>query len=205
MECDIIQVGPQALADGAETQARGGRSGEMVITALHGRYYEQTYRGNLFTATNQAAQAVSVALTTTYTGLCISNPIGSNRNLVILSAAFALSVAPAAIASIHLIAGYSGTSPVVHTTPLASPGVQNCLIGSQSKATGLADSAATIVNPGYLMPLMGGFTAAALPSSPVAFVDLSGQFVVPPGGWIAIGALTAVTGFGGFTWEEVAV
>lgn len=205
MECDIIQVGPQLLADGNKNQARGGRTGEVIVSELHGRYYEQAFRGNLFTATNQAAQAVSVALATTYTGLCISNPIGNSKNLVMLSASFALSVAPAAIASVHLIAGFSGTTAVAHTTPLVAPGVQSCVIGGQQRATANADSAATIINPGYLVPLIGGFTAAALPASPVVTVDLGGQFIVPPGGWIAIGALTAVTGFGGFTWEEVGI
>jgi hypothetical protein len=39
--------------------------------------------------------------------------------------------------------------------------------------------------------LMGGFTAAALPSTSPALIDLAGMWVVPPGGFIAIGALTA--------------
>jgi hypothetical protein len=197
-------VPANAKATGQPT-AGGGFQTDQWISELHAPYYTLAYSGMAFNASNVAAQAVSVALTTTYTGLCISNPLGNTKNLVLLGAGYALTVAPAAIASLHLIAGYSATTAVAHTTPLAAPGIQNGLIGTGPSATAKADSAATIVNPGYLIPLMGGFTAAALPSSPLAWIDLKGMFVVPPGGWVALGALTAVTGFGGFVWAEVPV
>lgn len=117
-------------------------------------------------------------------------------------AAQAVSVAPAGIASLHLIAGYSATVDVTHTTPLAAPGIRNSLLGVGLAATAKADSAATIVSPGYLIPLGSGFTAGALYGTTPAWIDLDGLVVIPPGGWIALGALTAVTGFAGFAWEE---
>jgi len=196
-----INVGPDTAADGANVQPRSGKTGELVITQLHGRYYEQAYRGNLFSAGNQAAQALSVALATTYTGLCLSNPLGNTKNLVLLKAAFALSVAPAAIASLHLIGGMSPTAQVTHTTPLVP---QNNFLGGGSP-TGKVDSAATIPTPVYLWALQNGFTAAALPNVPAPQMDFEGSIVIPPGGFVAIGALTAVTGFGSMMWEEVAV
>jgi hypothetical protein len=195
-------VGPQGLSDGSQAAPRLGNGGEMIVQNLHGRYFEQVKRGNVFGASNQAAQAVSVALTTTYTGLCLSNPIGSGKNLVLLSAGYALSVAPAAIASIHLIGGSSPGTNVVHTAAVTP---FNMLLGNANSPAAKVDSQATIPTPVYLMSLMGGFTAAALPDSPNALFDLAGQFVIGPGGFIAIGALTAVTGFGSFVWEEVPV
>lgn len=194
-------VGHQGLADGSEAAPRLGNNGEMIVGNLHGRYYEQVKRGNIFSASNQAAQAVSVALATTYTGLCLSNPNGSGKNLVVLSVSYALSVAPVAIASIHLIGGWAAADPS-GSTPI-SP--RSMLLGNANatNAVGKAHSAATIATPVYLMSLMGGFTAGALPASPNAHFDLGGQLVVTPGGFIAIGALTAVTGFGSFVWEEV--
>lgn len=199
------RVGAITAADGTVQPARADREGSTIVSDAHGRYAEAARRGNLFSAANVAAQAVSVALTTTYTGLCISNPIGNIKNLSILGCNYALSVAPAAIAPLFLIAGYSATTNVTHTTPLASPGIQNALIGTGAPATAKADSAATIVNPTYLIPLGSGFTAAALYATTPSWIDLGGQFVLPPGAWIAVGALTAVTGFGGFTWEEIPI
>jgi hypothetical protein len=197
--------GVQTRGSSVVQEARAGRTGETVVSDAHGRYNEGSTRGFQFNATNQAAQAVSVALATTYTGLCISNPLGNIKNLVILGVNFALSVAPAAIASLHLIAGYSATTNVTHTTPLVAPGIQNGLLGTGPVSTAKADSAATIVNPGYLIPLGSGFTAAALYATTPSWIDLGGFITLPPGAWVAIGALTAVTGFGGFVWEEVNV
>lgn len=199
------QVGAQSLVDGANAKVRLDREGGILASGLHGKYAEQSRRGNLFIAANVAAQAVSVALTTTYTGLCISNPAGSGKNLSILGFGYALSVAPAAIASLHLIGGYSAAGVVTHTAALAAPGIQNCMIGSGGNSVAKADTQATTVNPVYLMPMFHGFTAGALPGADGGFVDLDGLFTVPPGGWIAAGALTAVTGFAGFIWEEIAI
>lgn len=195
-------VGQQTLADGSKAVPRLGNNGELIIGNLHGRYYEQVKRGNVFGASNQAAQAVSVALATTYTGLCLSNPLGSGKNLVLLSAGYALSVAPVAIASIHLIGGSSPSTDVVHTAAVTP---KNMLLGNTNSPAAKADSQATIPTPVYLMSLMGGFTAGALPDSPNALFDIAGQLIIGPGGFVAIGALTAVTGFGSFTWEEVPI
>lgn len=195
------QVGSGGIVD----DLRCGPEGDLVVSQLHGPLYELARQGKLFSATNQAAQAVSVALATTYTGLCLSNPLGNTKNLVLLYANYALSVAPAGIASLHLIAGFSATANVTHTTPLVSPGIQNMLLGVGAPSSAKVDSAATIVNPGYLFPLMGGFTAAALPGPAMGMTEIPGGLVVPPGGWVALGALTAVTGFGGLIWEEVSI
>lgn len=162
----------------------------------YGELYEASRRKDLFVAANQAAQAVSVALATTYTGICLSNDAAGTKNLVLLRASFALSVAPAAIASLHLI---GGTGAVTHTTPLTP---ENTRIGGGATVVGKADSAATIPTPRYLFPLMSGFTAAALPNFTMPTYQFRGEWIIPPGGFIAIGALTAVTGFGGFIWAE---
>lgn len=196
------QVGPAVGADGSPLPIRLSKDAAVVQQNLHAAYYEQAARGNVFGASNQAAQAVSVALATTYTGLCLSNPLNSGVNLSVISAGLALTVAPAAIASIHLIGGSSPSTNVTHTTPVTPVSM---LLGSSKSPIAKADAAATIPTPVYLMSLMGGFTAAALPTSPNVVFDLQGQLVLAPGGFVCIGALTAVTGFGHFVWEEVAI
>lgn len=194
---------PLSVASAGTTPTMsGGAYGEGLASELLGRYADQTRRGLVFSATNQAAQAVTVALATAYTGLCLSNPIGNTKNLHILGASYALSVAPAAIASLHIIGGYSATAAVAHTAALTAPGAQNMLLGTGPASTAKVDTSATTVNPGYVVPFMGGFTAGAFPATGPAVVDIGGSLIVPPGGWVAIGALTAVTGFGFFLWAE---
>jgi len=200
-----FKVGPQVLADGSTNVGRSGRTGEQVVTDAHGRYYEAVKRGNVYIAHNVAAQAVSVALATTYTGLMLSNPLGSGKDLVLLQAQFAISVAEAAIATQHLIGGWSATA-VTHTTPLAAPGIQNAYLNGNSNSVAKVDSAATIPTPAYLVALRAGFTAAALGGPGMGSVaDLGGVLVIPPGGFVGIGALTAVTGFGYLAWEEIPI
>src|SRR3989304_3456576 len=102
------RVGPIAVGDGVAAGLRQGKSGELVEATTHGALYESASRYRSFGAANQAAQAISVALTTTYTGLCLSNPAGSGFLLVPLRVGWAETVATASIASMHIIGGCSG-------------------------------------------------------------------------------------------------
>jgi hypothetical protein len=203
MSTNSMKVGVQSASDGQGAPFRGTSEAALVTSDILGKYGELSSRGKLFVAANPAAKAVSVALTTTYTGLCVSNPAGSGKNLIMLGCQFAISVAEAAIATQHLIAGYSSAGVVTHTVALPSPGIQNCFINGTSGSVANADTEATIVSPLYLMPIRGGFTAGALGGPGTGnWIDLNGMFTIPPGGWIAFGALTAITGFGAFVWTE---
>lgn len=193
-------VGPIRGVDGAELRDRSNRDAAKIIAKLNADYQEAVQRGDVYTASNQAAQAVSVALATTYTGLMLSNPLGSGKDLVLMMANWALSVAPAAIASLHLIGGYSATVNVTHTAAVTP---ENALIGSGNSPLGKVDSQATIPTPTYKWSLSHGFTAAALPGGPIPTFEAKGLFVLKPGGFLGFGALTAVTGFGSLAWMEV--
>lgn len=195
-------VGPQAKAmgDGAPSAIRLGRTGAQIVGELHGRYYESMRVGIMYSAANQGAQAVSVALATTYTGLLLYNPINSGRILVPNKLKYSLSVAPAAIAPLGLLAGFAATGGVTAQTTALS--VQNNQIGNAGRGVGIALSAATIVTPTVLATLYDGFTAAALPA-PTVVTDLEGCFGILPGAFVGIYALTAVTGIGWMSWEEI--
>src|SRR2546421_6056126 len=112
------QVGPAVLQDGTEQSWRLAKSGEGVVQELHGRYYEQSYRQGIFVAVN-AASTSSAALSTTYTGgVCISNPAGNTKNLVILKVSGALVVISAAVPTFWLAGGLGGGGVTGHTTAL---------------------------------------------------------------------------------------
>lgn len=196
-----VTVGPQAAAagDGTALGARGGRTGDVIVSELHGRYFEQMRSGRMFSAANIAAQAVSVALSTTYTGLLLYNPVNSGKLLVPNKVKFALSVAQVAIATIGLLSGYAATGGVTSaTTPLISRSNQ---IGNSAVGVGVSLSAATITTPVYTAQMFDGFTAGAF-GAPQGMLDLEGVFGLLPGAFIGIAALTAVTGLGFISWEE---
>lgn len=195
------KVGPATLADGQRSQHRLTKDGGLVTQDGHARYQEAVLRGNVFWAANQAAVTTTVALATTYTGLCLSNPAGSGRNLILLSASWMWSVAPVAIASVHIGVGYSTAGIVAHTTPLS---VYSNIIGGGAASVAKADGAATLVGtPAYALGLVGGFTAGALPAQPSAYFDIGGLLVLPPGAYAFIATLTVSVGFGFMSWEEV--
>jgi len=196
------KVGPQTNSDGAVVPPRLSRSGDQVVTDARGRYREAVSRGRVYHACNTGAQAVSAALTTTYTGLAVFNPAGSGHNLSILAAGYALSVAPAAIAPIFLGTSFIAAGQVTLTTQTA---IYSSMVGGgASGGVARACSATTLaVAPVYSVPLIGGFTAAALFAAPASFTDIGGIIEVPPGGAAMILALTAVTGFGHISWEEI--
>ena len=127
------------------------------------------------------------------------NPIGSGAMLVLNKHKFALTVAPAAAASIGLISGFQTAAP----TGLTAVPVRSNQIGNAKTGAGVAYSAATIAAPVWLTDAVDAFTAAALPA-PSPIIDLEGAIGILPGGFVAFGALTAVTGLGFMFWEEVA-
>src|SRR6266576_158184 len=84
------QVGPQIAGDGTWPVLRLGRSAEGVVTELHGRFYEQTYRGNVFSIGCQltALSAATNLLTASAQPIVgVWNPTTSGVNAVILQAA----------------------------------------------------------------------------------------------------------------------
>jgi len=191
--------------DGVKTLIeRIGQQGDRMVSQLHGPLYEQALRLNMFFAANQAAQAVSVALTTTYTGLCLSNPAGNTRNLVPRQVSIGVSVHQVALSCMGILGGYAAAGVVTHTATLTR---YSCMLGNGVASTGLADSQCTIVGtPLVIMPFVStDIITTGTPNKGGGIVDLGGSIIIPPGAYVAIYALTAVTGLFGITWEEVPV
>lgn len=188
------------LPNGSSAYVTLSADRHLLVNQGCAQYEHNALEKKIFYAASQTATTWSVALNTTHTGLVIYNPLTSNKNLVILKVGFALTVAPAAISHIGLFGGYSTTGIITHTTPL-TPACTT--IGRPTGYAG-ADAAATLVGtPVWLMPIMGGFTAGALPSTTPTITGVDGAIVVPPGAYCGIGALTEVVGFGAIWWKEI--
>lgn len=194
--------GPSGLnqPDGVRGEIlRIGKQMDLIVTQLHGELHELASRGLLFYAASQAATTTTIALATTYTGLCLSNPAGNTKNLTPRMLGVALSVAPAGIATIALGGGYAAAGVVTHTTAL-TPG--NCQLGNSDAPTAKADGAATLVGtPVVMMPLENGFTAGALYPGRGTF-NLAGAPSIKPGGYIFVYTLTVAIGLFGVWWTE---
>ena len=205
MPLSQLLVGPQTYSDGSNPTARAGKSGETVVQQLHGRYYEMAVRGGIFYAANPAVVTTTVGLATTYTGLCVSNPVGSGINAVLLKASMMQSVIQATQVEGYGIAlGYNATTNVTHTTPVTP---QPSKVGSGAAAQVKADSSATLPTaPVYAMFIQNTTTATSNAMGTV--VDLEGSIILTPGAYACFVTPTQASVNGmwfSFMWEEVAV
>ena len=193
--------------DGSYVPANYGVQGDLLISQLHGSKYNRAVNGNLFFGANPSGVTTSVALATTYVGLCLSNPIANTKNLVLRRVSAIFSVVQAAKTAIGLITGWSAAGIVTHTTPL-TPKCAN--LANTVAATGKLDSACTLVGSGANAPLWGRWlsSGATATSDPAVDVDLEGGLVIVPGAYVATGTLIAgpTSGFlGSMEWEEIPV
>ncbi len=179
-----------------------GPHGEMLVSQLEGFYRMQSKYRQTFFAANQADTTWTVALAATFTGIVVSNPPTSKKNLSISKVGFVLNAAPAAIAPVGLFTGWLQTGITAHTTALSVYDGQKGTATTSGNA--LADGAATLVGtPVWRSWILGGFTAAALFATTPILIDIAGMIEIPPGGYIGIGALTVVHGMGSIEWAEV--
>ena len=190
---------------GVPTIVRTGQLGDVITSELHGRYYEQCYRRNIFSAANQTAIATTVGLATTYTGLVLSNPVGSSVNLVLLKAAAAFPVAVAAGTVVGLMLGYNAGTNVTHTAAVTP---RSNFFGVGAAPIGLVDSSATMPTAPFVQKVMGTIGTATISTAPGIGEDLEGSIILPPGAYAAFytSAASGALGFmGSFKWEEVPV
>jgi hypothetical protein len=218
------QVGPQILSDGSVGTARGGRSGELVLQHLHGRYYEQVLRGNVYSigCKPTALAAATIALDATSQPIVgVWNPPTSPVTLAILQAAlvdFINNVTSVALggfvwaSAIGVTALTAGLSPFNRKT-LASTGSQAKAfsLSTASLLTGLAATTPLVVFEAAEFNTASGLltttVAAATPTPSVSGVQaFDGSLFVPPGGVLALLntiSVTTHTVSGRLLWEEV--
>lgn len=203
---------PAAGSNNALLNGRAGQLGDAIVSELHGRYYETTYRGNVFMLSVSTAAAV-----TAYTGgaggtpmLALFNPVGSARNLVILKASFANVVAASAGGTVTF-GLYFGTTATITQATTVAPWSMVTQQQSGSVATGFRNVALTSGSAASNVIALGSYYWATAAGAAVVSggpVDLEGSVIIPPGSYVALGgsaALTSATWIGSLQWEEVPV
>lgn len=215
-------VGPQILADGTIARVRQGRAGEIIVQELHGRFYEQVARGNVYSIGCQltALSAATVLLTASAQPIVgIWNPTTSPVNASILQAMLVdeinnvTSVALGAFvwaSSLNNAALTAGLAPFNRKT-LANAGSQlkAFSLSTASLLTGLTNNL-VVFEPAEFNTASGLLTTtvtAATPTPSVSGVqNFDGSLIVPPGGVLALLNTISVTTHSvaaRLLWEEV--
>ena len=215
-------TGVQNQADGAQNIiARFGRQGDQMTSLLHGRFYEQTLRGNVFangTVALVALSANTISLNATTTPILgVYNPFGSGVNLAILQSS--LSAGVNNTASVGLGAFVWATSTGNTALSTGSTPFSRFLGGAAGKAKGLAGVALTGLTNNLVVAHAADFpsptviTTTVLPTTvttpmTTATLQMDGGIIVPPGGILALlntVSTTTISVYGRMVWEEVPV
>lgn len=214
MATNQLQAGP----NGPILIAQSGKDGDQLVSNLHGKYYQQTYSGAVYSAGSKstALSATTIALDATSTPIvAVWNQPNSPVNLSILYAQCLITVvANSAVngggfvwaTSVGNVAISTGAGPFNRKTFLNA--------GSQAKAfnggtalTGLTNN--LVVQFAANFPgvyAAGAATALGVPApgAPTEFLD--GSIIVPPGGVLALlntVSTTTLSVQSTLVWEEV--
>lgn len=215
---------PSAGSPNAVMNGRAGQQGDAIVSELHGRFYEATYRNNVWLGGHTAPVALSantITLTATTTPILgVWNPATNANNLVILQATLTTiannltsGAAPGAFVwaiSLNNGAITTGSNPWNARSLLQSGSNARFFAGSTA-LTGLTNNLTLVA--GANLPSPGAVTYTTLGSTALlnAYVgreDFDGSLIVPPGGVLALLNTTSSTGFscyGRLHWEEVPV
>ena len=205
----------QSMGPGTPFTLRGGQLSDLIVSELQGKYYEQTYRGNVFCngCTTTALTANTISLTATTTPILgVWNPSTSPVNLVPLYAVLNQNLQVGAVAYAGAFVWASQVNQSALTLGTAPINRKNwSAIGSQAKGLSFIALTGLAVN----LTIMGGAAFSGLstaePGTAVSAVNppqieyFDGSIIVPPGGILALLNTNSTTYsvYGNLVWEEV--
>jgi hypothetical protein len=202
--------------DGTPSSFNQGRANELLVAELHGKFFTQCYRGNVFYASTASGGAV-IPISNSTAGITYSlwNPSGSGHLLVPITLYIGWTATTAALGSIVWSAttnagsGLSSLSGFIafgtSTTANANLGAGNASVmrAATGGTTTLFAAATVYRNTGLTIT----------PSAPTVAPgwvwrdDYEGSMVIPPGNAIHLMATTAIAITAEITtvWAEVPI
>lgn len=189
---------PNALAE---------RLGEAPVSQWLPKYGALAWSGLLYTVGHSAAQALSIN-STTFTGLAISNPAGSGKNLVIVDASFGVAAALAAVAIVPRL-GYAAVVALTQGNATSNKGLPT-LVGSGGGSVALCGASGTLTAAPTTLRALGGLQwvtgAGGAGGQLYAKDEVAGAIIIPPGQMLTLDALVAAaTVVASFTWAELPI
>lgn len=221
------QVGEINVAGGTNTSPiRQGNQGDVIVSELHGRFYEGTLRGRAYAGGMTALTSINAATFTSATlgATCtpiwgIWNPLNSGINVELLQVMLGI--------TLTTLTGVVGGGPYVWAGAGGQAGLTLGNLGF-SRKTFAANGAAKVFGGQALTGLTGSlvvlngsaigggtpvnvaqtYTVAGIPQFAGAYENLDGSWVIPPGGVLALlGTATPVghSATSGGLWNEIPV
>jgi hypothetical protein len=193
-------VGPAKSGDNTTPNVRQGRYGEIITSDGFGRYHEPTFRGQIYSASNQAGIASAAGLATASTVFTLYNPANSNTLISLVDISWAVTAAPAAATVIWLV-GNLNPSQAAPATTTALTVINNnlALVSGVAKAY----TTATLAAAPTVLRILGQIDAASNNTAGIFKDEIAGAIILSPGTYISVQALTATTIMASMTWQEI--
>lgn len=210
----------QKNQSGANPNAIMGPSGDLLVSELHGKYYNANVNGGLFYASNAAAGAAyTIFSNASYVGLALFNPAGSGKNLSIVKSMIGINANAATAAAgwgyawqTGVGASLVGTAAPISGSTAITATRGSCVVGP----TGQCSSVVTALSAVTFSAAMTWGRAATFGTSTGAitvqmgtllYEDLDGTLIVPPGTLFALtsAVLSGITAVGTLIWEELPI
>jgi len=207
-----------SAGDGSNLPALQGKQGELLASELHGKYYTQNYRGNVYySATAVAGVTLSVYSATSYTGHALWNPAGSGKNLVLIRAVATTVTVGAAMAALGFVVQTGVGSALGTAAPISAftqvtatrgPANFSQLVAGQGNSVALVGSAATLTSASTLFIPCGVSASTGAITTQQTAIGVSeyfdGSIIIPPGTLFAWAQSIADAGTWNcsFHWEE---
>lgn len=214
-----VRTGPPSNVNGTDGQPYdllGGKSAEAIVAELHGKYFTQNYRGNLFSASLSSASALVAPATNATPNFVLWNPAGNNVALAVARFSYGyVSGTPAAGTIGYSFLPYAGsniggtaaisafTTLTIRSCTVGKSYTGNALAGSAATITGVAPSAAALLRYGGLS--QGIIAAASVAAGMNMNEDFDGTLIVPPGFALypVCSAASSATYMVSALWEEI--
>jgi hypothetical protein len=206
----LARVGPSTQADGTTPQVRSAKTGELVFSQAHGKYYEAAHRGNLYAAgtpTGGVAPGTAVGTTGAFV---LENPKGSGKRLAIKKVNMGYISGTLGAGTVWHCLNNDATAAAVTGGTALTP--TNLDTGSGNNAVGKPNSGGTLpANSTRLYPFatMNAMLATTATNPTQIEEDLDGCIVLEPGTQYSLQAEAAAgttpkVAFG-VVWEEVPI
>jgi len=189
-----------SLGDGTFNGVLAGKSGELAVAELHGKWYTSAYRGRLFVGANTTSGVTIPIATTTTATFALYNPLGSGVNVEMVSC----DVTPLTVTSVAASIGLGiVTGLLVAPTSLTAITPYASLLGGSAAPQAKIYSSAVLAAATTTYYPMFTFTATSGLVTTLHH-EFDGKLVVPPGTLVHIVATAAQTqaSANSFVWAE---
>jgi hypothetical protein len=202
----FTQTPPQSLPDATYNPQLGGKSGEAVITELHGKFYTSAYRKILYSA-NVTAVTVPHIASTMVSVFSLYNPLTSTVNLELVDFDYATVLATTVVDAVGLYWQGSPTAQLATFTTIGVLGT-NYFGANPTSAAGQGQFYSALTHSGtpVRIKILGTYGAVTTTGNTPCHYDFDGKVILPPGSVVSVAMSTAAsTASGmdlGITWAE---